>query len=196
MSTAQSFRTSLLALMLVGILMVAFESTAQHVNREPGYSHEKIVIRQTIPDPRAVKRAPLTSDRLSTTSTRYIDARRGFRPYSSVFRDHASHHRYAAYDDHFGVSRPENRPWSYAQRTPRSYVSEFRNEHADDDSAERDSAAAAPAMTLIVNEQLREETPETEVDMKIRIHDDTSAIPTTSGAVLITADGTVIQVGD
>lgn len=155
---------------------------------------EAIVIRQTIPDPYAVKRSPLTSDRFSTTSTRWIDARRGFRPYSSVYGDRGSHHRFAGYDDHFGISRPENRPWSYAQRTPRSYVAQFRNDHADDDRPEIQSDAGTPAFTLILAEQFREDKPKP--DMKIRIHSDRSAIPTTTGAVLITADGTVIQVGD
>lgn len=155
---------------------------------------ERILIRRTIPDPHAVKRSPLTSDRLSTTSTRLIDARRGFRPYSSVHGDGASYHRYAAYDDHFGISRPENRPWSYSQRTPRSYVSQFRNDRSASDRAERRSAPKGQAVTLIVRQELREDKPKP--DMKIRIHKDRSAIPTTTGAVLITADGTVIQVGD
>ena len=155
---------------------------------------ENVLTRRTIPDPYAVKRRPLTSDQFSTTSTRLIDARRGFRPYSSVYGDRASHHRYAAYDDHFGLSRSENRPWSYSQRTPRSYVQQFRNDRTDDDDTERGSAA--PAINIVVNEQLREDKPEPVVDMKIRVHNDTSAIPTTTGAVLITADGTVIQVGD
>ena len=190
------FRSALPTLILVGVLSVSFDTVAQHVNDERGYNDDRVIIRQTIPDPDAVKRQPLTSDRLSTTSTRLIDARRGFRPYSSVFCDRGSHHRYAAYDDHFGISRPENRPWSYSQRTPRSYVSQFRNDHADDEQPGQDSAESAPAVILIVNEQLREDKPEPKVDMKIRIHDDTSAIPTTTGAVLITADGTVIQVGD
>ncbi len=153
-----------------------------------------IVIRQTIPDPYAVKRSPLTSDRFSTTSTRLIDARRGFRPYSSVYGDHASHHRFSAYDDHFGISRPENRPWSYSQRTPRTYVEQFRNDHADNDLPQSNADANPPSFTVIVAEQLREDKPKP--DMKIRIHNDRSAIPTTTGAVLITADGTVIQVGD
>lgn len=157
---------------------------------------DNILIRRTIPDPQAVKRTPLTSDRLSTTSTRYIDARRGLRPYSSGHCDILSHQRYAAYDDHFGISRPENRPWSYSHRTPRTNVTQFRNEHAGDNQAQPAGSATAPAATITANEQPREDNPEKQVDMKIRVHDDTSAIPTTTGAVLITADGTVIQVGD
>ncbi|MGB1124729.1 MAG: hypothetical protein ACPG4Q_05955 [Phycisphaeraceae bacterium] len=182
------------AVILVGTLSLPLTVQAQHVNYDRSQASDRIVIRQTIPDPHAVKRRPLTSDRLNTASTRYIDARRGFRPYCSVFGDRASHHRYAAYDDHFGISRPENRPWSYSQRTPRSSVSHFRNEHVSHGPPERGSAATAPVVQLIVSEQLREDNPK--VDMKIRIHKDTSAIPTTTGAVLIRADGTVIQIGD
>jgi len=174
------------SLVLAMVLSVAPFATADH--RHSG-EHDTTLIRRTIPDPHAVKRSPLTSDRLSTTSTRYIDARRGFRPYSSVFGDCPTHQRYAAHDDHFGISRPENRPWSYSQRTARSYVSQFRN-----DRTEQTTPPAAPRMPLVVREQSREDKPE--VDMRIRIHNDRTAVPTTTGAVLITSDGTVIQVGD
>ena len=179
------------ALVLAFVLVFAAPVFAGH--RGPG-SDQPIVIRQTIPDPHAVKRAPLTSDRLSTTSTRLIDARRGFRPYSSVFGDRASHHGYAAYDDHFGISRPENRPWSYAQRTPRTGVTQFRNNARQSDRVSMTRAQTSPAYTLVLRESAAETQPKP--DMKIRIHTDRSAIPTTTGAVLITADGTVIQVGD
>ena len=183
----------LLATVLAMALLLSFDADAQHVNYEYGVNPDKIVVRRTIPDPQAVKRTPLTSDRLSTTSTRLIDARRGFRPYSSVYCGRTAH-RYVGYDDHFGISRPENRPWSYSQRTPRTHVSQFRNEA---DQARRTATRASdpnPAYTLVLREQPREAKPK--VDMKIRIHNDRSAIPTTTGAVLITADGTVIQVGD
>lgn len=178
------------ALALAVVLSFSFDAVAQHVNYEPGYSSERPIVRRTIPDPQAVRRSPLTSDRLSTTSTRLIDARRAFRPYSSVHCDRASRHRYGAYDDHFGISRPENRPWSYSQRTPRTYVSQFRNGARPSTN----SVDASPAYTLVLRDQASEAAPKP--DMKIRIHNDRSAIPTTTGAVLITADGTVIQVGD
>ncbi|MEO0474598.1 MAG: hypothetical protein AAF085_01325 [Planctomycetota bacterium] len=180
-------------LVLAAVLM--FTAPAQAQLRDRGFD-EPIVIRQTIPDPQAVRRGPITSDRLSTTSTRLIDARRGFRPYSSVFGDRASHHRYAAYDDHFGISRPENRPWSYSQRTPRTSVTQFRNTRASSERSfqtPRRSASPQP-MTIIVREQLRADT--TKTNTTIRIHKDRSATPTTSGAVLVASDGTVIQIGD
>jgi hypothetical protein len=184
------------AAVLAVVLSLSSDAAAQHVNREYGYNPDKIVIRSTIPDPQAVKRSPLTSDRLSTTSTRLIDARRGFRPYSSVHcgRTAQHRHRYAGYDDHFGISRPENRPWSYSQRTPRSHVSQFRNDSRQSTRSVSRTIEPTPAYTRLLPEQPRE--PEQKVDMKIRIHNDRTAIPTTTGAVLITADGTVIQVGD
>jgi hypothetical protein len=177
----------------VALVLVMTLSPVAQAHEQCDDHGDRILIRRTIPDPYAVKRTPLTSDRLSTTSTRLIDARRGFRPYSSVYGEPASYHHYGAYDDHFGISRPENRPWSYSQRTPRSYIQEFRNDH-NDEQADRDASSAAPAINIIVTERVREDKPKP--DMKIRIHNDRSAIPTTTGAVLITADGTVIQVGD
>lgn len=178
---------------LVLALLLSFAPVAQAGSRCAQHG-DNIVIRRTIPAPFAVKRSPLTSDRLSTTSTRFIDARRGFRPYSSVYGDRASHNHYAAYDDHFGISRPENRPWSYSQRTPRTSVTQFRNDSRSSDRVALTRTPTSPAYSLALQEQPREATPKP--DMKIRIHSDRSAIPTTTGAVLITADGTVIQVGD
>lgn len=180
---------------IVLAMILSFAPVAQAGSRCATHG-DNIVVRRTIPDPFAVKRSPLTSDRLSTTSTRYIDARRGFRPYSSVHGCdvRSSRHRYAAYDDHFGISRPENRPWSYSQRTPRTTVSQFHNDSRSSDGVVVSHTQTSPAYSLILPEQTREATPSP--DMKIRIHNDRSAIPTTTGAVLITADGTVIQVGD
>lgn len=155
---------------------------------------QPVIIERTIPDPSAVKRSPLTSDRFSTTSTRLIDARRGFRPFSSVYGDGASHERLVGYDDHFGISRPENRPWSFSQRTPRTSVSQFRNDHAPIARPSSRLLNRKPNVSLILGEHSEEATPQ--LDMTIRIHHDQSAIPTTTGAVLITADGRVIQIGD
>lgn len=185
-------QTSSAVLLLAAVLLFAAPAQAQY--RDCGFD-EPIVIRQTIPDPQAVRRGPITSDRLSTTSTRLVDARRGFRPYSSVYGDRVSYRRYAAYDDHFGISRPENRPWSYSQRTPRTGVTQFRNDSRRATRTSVSHAQTNPGYILILHEQqLRETQPKP--DMKIRIHKDRTATPTTSGAVLITADGTVIQVGD
>lgn len=170
-------------------------AVAQHVNCERGAHADRIVIWQTIPEPNAVKRRPLTSDRLNTTSTRWIDTRRGFRPYSSVFGGCSAHehHCYAAYDDHFGISRPENRPYSYLQRTPGTSVSVFRN------GVNSNQQGAGTISIRRVHEPALQGTPPTDppkVDMGIRIHNDRSVVPTTTGAVLVRSDGMVIQIGD
>lgn len=173
---------------------------------EPCDDGQSVVIRRTVPYPRAVDRAPLTSDQLSTTSTRYIDARRGHRPYSTVHNAGVAcgHRVLIGYDDHFGITRPEYRPRSYSQRTPRTGVTRHTNPSAAQSDETR--ADPQPALEIIVvvrderalrngaepNDQARANEP----DMRIRIHNDEPEMPSRSGAVLITADGTVIQVGD
>ena len=52
-----------LALALAMVLSLPADTFAQHVNYEYGHNPDRIVIRRTIPDPHAVKRSPLTSDR-------------------------------------------------------------------------------------------------------------------------------------
>jgi hypothetical protein len=179
---------------LVGLLafVLSFAPLAS-ANQRAATQGQDILIRRTIPDPFAVKRLPLTSDQLSTTSTRLIDARRGFRPFSSVHRDCALPHRFAGYDDHFGISRPQNRPYSYSQRTPRTFVSQFRNPSRESMATSSRVRSSSPAVTIVFNPAPAAAAPKPE--MKIRIHNDASAIPTTSGAVLVRSDGTVIQIG-
>ncbi|MEM6260274.1 MAG: hypothetical protein AAGI37_18510 [Planctomycetota bacterium] len=178
-------------LLLAAVSLLTAPAKAQL--RDRGFD-EPIVIRQTIPDPQAVSRTPLTSDRLSTTSTRLIDARRGFRPYSSVRGDGFGFRRYAGYDDHFGISRPENRPFSYSQRAPRTSVSQFRNDSRPSGRTAISPASFSTGYNLVLRDERTEPAPKR--DLKIRIHNDKTATPETSGAVLITADGTVIQIGD
>lgn len=154
-----------------------------------------VVERQSVPNPRAVERRPLTSDQFSTSSSRLIDARRGFRPYPGECG-----YRYSdrvAYRDTFGIIRPD--PRFAPPRAARTTVRTFR---ADSPQPQRDRQADAESNIMriqIVDERDvgRAERPEREaVDMTVRIHEDTSALPTHSGAVIIRADGTVIQVGD
>lgn len=154
---------------------------------------DAIVIRQTLPNPRAVSRAPLTSDQLSTTSTRFIDARRGFRPFDSVFNGGFSRQRVIGFDDNFGISRPQNRPFSFSQRTPRSQVTQFRNDRPQIKRS-RVRVSPSPGYTLILHGQRAQA--QAKPDLKLRVHDDPTAIPKTSGAVLVRSDGTVIQIGD
>jgi hypothetical protein len=159
-----------------------------------------IVIRRTIPNPRAVERAPLTSDRLSTTSTRYIDARRGHRPYDTVHGHGVGHARrvLVGYDDNFGITRPEDRPYSYSQRAPRTGVTTITNPMKRDSQQTSERASDATPMVVVVRDEREqaERKAADEPDMTVRIHHDKPEMPSRSGAVLITADGTVIQVGD
>lgn len=179
------------------LLSIAPMAMAMHPHGEHEHASDgAVIVRQTIPDPRAVDRLPLTSDRLSTTSTRYIDARRGFRPYSSVHSSEGLHNRYVGYDDHFGISRPTDRPLSSSQRTPRTYVQTFQNTSTSSAPTHRIDNEYQAMRILAIRDQQRDTESEPEPDMTIRIHNDVSAIPTTSGGVLITADGTVIQIGD
>lgn len=172
------------------------------VGLSPGLVHaqvlagdgQAILIRRTIPYPQAVDRAPLTSDRLSTTSTRYIDARRGLRPYSAVYgtgyRYGCRVPAYAGYDDHFGISRAVDRPFSYSQRTLRTGVTRFQN------TATTDTSRATVQARAIAGPVQPITRPRPVTDDRIRIHRDRSTVPTTRGAVLILSDGTVIQVGE
>lgn len=180
------------AMALLIVLLISNDHLAQQVGEASSLVQGRIVIRQMIPDPHALKRSPLTSDRLSTASTRLIDARRGLRPYSSVYGGCASYHRYAVYEDHFGISRPENRPWSYAQRTPRTSVTQFsRPPRATDlDTANSTDLAYTPVRIDLNDPVILK--PMT----MVRVHRDRSVTPKSSGAVLITSDGTVLQIGD
>jgi len=156
---------------------------------------QSVVIRRTIPYPRSVDRGPLTSDRLSTTSTRYIDARRGYRPYASVDGDGygTCFEVTVGYDDHFGISRPEDRPYSYAHRAPRTGVTQYQSSAPASTANDTQMLRINPAATDVIQ---ADEPERVAVDMTVRVHNDRSALPTTHGAVIIRSDGTVIQVGD
>lgn len=191
-------------LFFVSVLGTALLAAPQAIaaDRHHVEDSEAIVIRRTIPYPRAVERAPLTSDRLSTTSTRYIDARRGHRPYSTV-HGHAvgyGHRVRIGYDDNFGITRPEDRPYSYARRTPATGVTQYvKRGPKPQSSAREDESRSTPMVVIIRDERGAAATDRVErrsSDMQVRIHNNKPELPTRSGAVIITADGTVIQVGD
>lgn len=199
----KSIRTlSLVALSLcVGVLHTPASYAQTHL-----HSHDPrvdaVVIQRTIPYPQAVNRVPLTSDRLNTTSTRFIDARRGFRPFDTVVAPgsrfgcvHQPGPRYVyGVDDHFGISRPENRPISYALRTPRTGVTQ----HVNTTRRQLDIPSYAPRVIDLTEQSIAPTAPnnQTTAPSRVRIHRDTSAKPSGSGAVLITSDGRVIQVGN
>lgn len=191
-------RKTLAAALLVICLLPAAETLAQP--RE--VPADAIVIRRTVPYPNAVQRPPLTSDQLDTASTRLIDARRGFRPYSTVYEGRAYDGRptvYIPYEDHTGISRAADRPYSYSQRAPRTSVTQFRNPAARDGRDAERSSPASGRPIVIINPPRRQAQPDAKPKpepRQIRIHRDKPVLPDRSGAVLITADGTVIEVGE
>jgi len=155
---------------------------------------DAIVIRRTIPYPNAVKRQPLTSDQLNTSTTRLIDARRGFRPYNSV--GFGQRHLPTIYhEDHFGISRNEDRPFSYATRRPATGVKLFENPRRSASRTDRKLPVMVYRPMEVVDERASD-TKDEPVEQKIRIHQGEAILPSNCGAVLITSDGTVIQVGD
>ena len=196
--------TFLTATAMGAALFAAPATPAQAQEAEPA---QPIVIRRTIPNPRAVEREPLTTDRINTASTRYIDARRGLRPYQSTFGACGVHGHpvLIGYDDHFGITRPEDRPYSYNHREPRTGVQLYTNPTIDRSPSTVAEPQPAPPMVIIIRDERKPEpaaagiAPDPQpdgADMRIRIHHDKPEMPSNSGAVLITSDGTVIQVGD
>lgn len=174
----------IIAMVMAAALFSALEAHPQRYDDRV----DAIVIQRTIPYPNAVKRQPLTSDRLSTTSTRYIDARRGFRPFSSVDRSQSYHTPFfVGHEDHFGISRPEDRPISYALRKPRTYVTQYRNDLVNEPHA---LIQIEPMRALAVPPVIQAKP------TKVRVHRDKDVLPETGGAVLITSDGRVIQIGN
>lgn len=188
-----------LGLLSVAAMVFAGASVAQLSDGGDG----AIVIRRTVPYPTAVERRPLTSDQLNTSTTRLIDARRGLRPYRSVF--HGRHGGYdtplfVGHDDTFGISRAEDRPYGVSQRTPRTFVSRYENpslQRRDRPSQRADRSAVRWSPIVIVDKRDAASKPaEAKRPMRVVIHQDTPLLPSNSGAVLIASDGTVIQVGD
>lgn len=187
---------------------VAFSASAQAATAETYCEYDQpVLIRRTLPLS-AARRSPLTTDQFSTPSTRAIDARRGFRPFVAVV-PYGQGYGYrvpaVGYDDRFGITRPETRPISYALRTPRTGVKQFTNRAEDMQTAPAaDTTRQAQSVIVIRDERQPANTPPSQKtapskpapDMKVRIHSDASAIPTTTGAVIVCSDGTVIQVGD
>ncbi len=158
---------------------------------------QPIVSRRTIPDPQAVRRAPLTSARLSSTSTRLIDARRGLRPYDSVFGGGtgASRDVLVGFDDNFGISRPEDRPYSRSLRRPATGVTTFTAARRPQTRAQI-STPSVPLVVVVRDERRDARADRPAPDMTVRVHRDKPELPTRSGAVIIGPDGTVYQVGD
>lgn len=196
------------------VLLTTVQGTPAQAGEQAYLDGSATIVRDTIPHPRAIERQPLTYERLSTTSTRLVDARRGFRPFSSVHGAgggcalHGGSAPYViGYHDDFGISRPSNRPFSYRfLPSPRTGVSVHnsageratvfnnhgvtRHHRTGMHAGQAMGQPAARPHDVVIDDQ-RDTQP-----MKVRISDKKPKLPETSGAVLITADGTVYQIGD
>ena len=172
-----------------------------------------VVERQTVDDPYADGRRPLTSDQLSTQSTRLIDARRGYRPFPVYEAGRYAGYGYdrRIYRDTFGIIRPS--PLALRLRTPATGVSTTYNTWpapgasawAPQDVSPRpaEPVVLQPPMRVIVIDERDgrsdpgavEQARQTQgVDMVVRIHNNKPEPVTERGtAVLIRSDGTVIE---
>ncbi|XAM00243.1 hypothetical protein OT109_02415 [Phycisphaeraceae bacterium D3-23] len=142
---------------------------------------------------------PLTSTYLSTTSTRLVDARRGFRSYNSVHRDGRDVRpvRRRTFGIHPRASyHARNRP--QAERTGvLQFHGQSRNETSD--RAGQSAESSQPMIVVIRDERPAREAvapPEPVEPMRVTIYEGDAEMPETSGAVIVRKDGTVISVGD
>lgn len=145
---------------------------------------------------------PLTSTYLDTASTRLVDARRGFRPYNTVYRDGRCVRpvRHRAFSIHPRPSyHARNRP--QAERTG---VLQFRGQSRSDNTerASEQTRATQPMVVVIRDERPDREPaqpeaqPEPAEPMVVTIYEGEAEMPETRGAVIVRKDGTVISVGD
>lgn len=201
-----------LILALSAAALLATPALAEDVPGVRDTAHT-IVERQTVDYPYADGRRPLTSDQLSTQSTRLIDARRGYRPYPVYDSGRYAGYGYdrMTYRDTFGIIRPD--PYTPRMRMPATGVSTSYNtwdasgasalsaEAATKQPAER--ANLQPPMRVVVIDErdgqanpdaVRQAKQAEGVDMVVRIHNNKPEPVTESGtAVLIRSDGTVIE---
>jgi len=201
-----------LILALFAAAFVATPALAEDVPAVRDTAHV-IVERQTVNYPYADGRRPLTSDQISTQSTRWIDARRGFRPYPAYESGRYAGYGYdrMIYRDTFGIIRPD--PYTLRMRTPASGVSTTYNTWSGQAASASAAAEAStqpdqpsslqpPMRVIVIDEREGQTNPDavkqakqTEgVDMVVRIHNNKPEPVTESGtAVLIRSDGTVIE---
>ncbi len=146
------------------------------------------------------RQRPLTSAYLDTASTRLVDARRGFRPYHTVYRDG----RYVirrAYRSQRGLLHPDRPGRRYEPGAPRTSVTAFYGNARLADDADATQARAEPAEPMIViihDERDAEPRPERDAPdrMEVTIYEGEPTLPEHSGAVIVCSDGTVISVGE
>ena len=141
------------------------------------------------------RQRPLTSSFLDTPSTRLVDARRGFRPFDSVFRDSRLDRR-RAFQSRRGILRPDRWVTPLRDSTPRRAVAVFHGGQARGDV----SSLSRPAAIVILDE--REDAPRRRAEaqdepIRVRIYTaDEPDLPAHRGAVIVRQDGTVISIGD
>lgn len=143
---------------------------------------------------------PLTSTYLDTASTRLVDARRGFRPYDTVYRDGRCLHPRPVRRS-IGILRPDRPGRAYQPRAPRTGVTAYGSARSDAPRKSTTQTASAQPMVVVIrdqreaanqepNEQARPEV------MEVTIYEGEPEMPEHRGAVIVRRDGTVISVGD
>ena len=107
----------------IALLVSISITSATEAQQQPYADGPVTIVPRWVPDFNAVKRQPLSTLRINTTSTRLVDARRGLRPFSSVYGSGncASHTGY-----------PDAYTYGYFVRTPRTGVTVHRNDRNDD----------------------------------------------------------------
>ncbi|MEM1354151.1 MAG: hypothetical protein AAGH88_04625 [Planctomycetota bacterium] len=191
---------------LLSMTLIALPQSADETYR-PRALIQGSIERQTVLYPDADGRQPLTSDRLSTASTRLIDARRGLRPYDRAGCYPAYR---TAYRDRFGIIRAD--PYTRLFRKPATGVTTTANATSarpraftqPAESPEAEQLIYHPPMRVVIIDQRRgaAEAADTEhleqnppAQAVIRVHRDKPSPVTEPGtAVLTRSDGTVIEI--
>lgn len=139
---------------------------------------------------------PLTSTFLDTTSTRLIDARRGFRPYSTIHRDGRRHDRFVRRSFIPGYSTCTSR-----HRAPRTGVTTYGAASRSEGGSPGHVAAMAQPIVVVVDDRREAEVPvdaqaNPPREMRVTVYEGEPTLPERSGAVIVRPDGTVISVGE
>lgn len=188
---------------LLFVLLLTLTLSVPVYAGDGGASHE-VLIRDTSSAHTSHDRLyPLTSTYLDTASTRLIDARRGFRPYDTVYREGRCVHPRAVRRSH-GILRPDRADRPYRARAPRTGITAFYgNARLTEDPSPANTDPTPPAQPIIVvihderepAGRAQPQQPEAKV-MEVTIYKGEPEMPENSGAVIVRRDGTVISVGD
>ena len=137
---------------------------------------------------------PLTSTFLSTTSTRLVDARRGFRSYDTVhapgrYRTRRIHRR------SFGLNTQQRYSSPCRRRPVRAGVTTYRG------SANAQTQRETMTTPVVYMNDRRDRAAqaaqrEEPVEMEVTTYEGEPIMPEHSGAVIVRSDGTVISIGE